>query len=480
MPPRAGAVIGRADKIGTSPAEQGQAAPVEKPTLLGRVSRLFKRAARDEVIVPTPAPITLSTNVRLAWQDQPFMLKLGNAELEFHPDLDINGDAPGGVREWIIYPSGVVAAGAPKFIRISAQETVVLGRHCDLQSQFFGYDRSVAQRHAKVANRKGDLKILPMDLDRSIQLSAIEPPTNRWATRRECLLHLPKVIGRPFAPFDDDEALDAIREVNKIVATEVYRDLDDEGNPGGVIRIPNKMPAVIMGDVHARVDNVLRVLTEDGVLAALEQSKLCLVFLGDLVHSEADGELEDMDSSILVMDLFCMLKQRFPKSVFYIHGNHESFSADIGKGGVPQALLFRRHLKKRRGKAYLAEVETLFDQLAYVIHGNRFAACHAAPVRSKVDRQTLVNIRRYPGLQYELTWNRLRQSNRPAGYGKGSVKRFRQTLDLPRHATLVVAHNPQSADGTLWLNVGDIEGHHIVYSARTNRIALMVMSGGEA
>ncbi len=70
----------------------------------------------------------------------------------------------------------------------------------------------------------------------------------------------------------------------------------------------------------------------------------------------------------------------------------------------------------------------------------------------------------------------MRQGNRPAGYGKGSVKRFRQTLGLPKHAPLIVAHNPQSEDGTLWLNVGDIEGHHIVYSARTERLAIMVMS----
>ena len=198
------------------------------------------------------------------------------------------------------------------------------------------------------------------------------------------------------------------------------------------------------------------------------------------MHSEADdGELEDMTSSVLALDLFTMLKLRFPENVFYIHGNHESFSPDIGKGGVPQGLLFRKHLKKRRGKAYVNEVETLFDNLAYVVQGQGFAACHGAPVRSTVDRQTLVNIRRYPGLQHELVWNRLRKNSHPAGYGKGSVKRFRQTLGLPKHSPLLVAHTPMAADETLWMNVGDIQGHHIVYSARTDRLAIFVASGGD-
>jgi predicted phosphodiesterase len=366
----------------------------------------------------------------------------------------------------------------PKFIRIAEGEAVVFGRCSDLQTHFFGYDRSVADRHVKISNREGDLKIQPLDPERMVALSAPPSMTGLTPARRERLMRLPAILGRALVTLDHEEALDKLREVNGAIAAEPYREQNEEGDPGGIIRFPDKMPVIIMGDIHARVDNVLRVLTEGDVLAALERSELSIVFLGDLVHSEATGELEDMTSSVLVFDLFCMLKLRFPKNVFYIHGNHESFSEDVGKGGVLQGLLFRKHLKKLRGKAYLKEMETLFDQLAYVAHGKNFAACHGAPVRSKVDRQTLVNIRRYPGLQYELVWNRLRQGNRPAGYGKGSVKRFRQTLGLPKQAPMIVAHNPQSEDGTLWLNVGDIEGHHIVYSARTERLAIMVISDG--
>lgn len=454
--------------------------PREKPSLLGRISGFFKRALDGELIVPTLASVSLSTTVRLEWGDQPFSMTLGQVPLEFHPDLGIAGDSQNGLREWIIHAGSTFYDNVPAFIRIKPGEEVVFGRTSDLQTRFFGYDQSVADRHVRVTNRKGLLTIQPLEWERSTTLSAIEAAPTMWAVRRTELLRLLEVIGRPLAPFDDDEALLRIREVNRVMAAEAYRELADDGTPGGVIRFPDEMPVVIMGDVHARADNILRVITEAGMLAALEQDQVCLVFLGDLLHSEATGELEDMTSSVLVLDLFSMLKLRFPDNVFYIHGNHESFSPDIGKGGVPQGLLFRKHLKKRRGKAYINEIEALFDGLAFVVHGNEFAACHGAPVRSKVDYQTLVNIRLYPGIQYELVWNRLRRGNRPGGYGKGSVKRFRQTLNLQKHAPLIVAHTPLSTRETFWLNVGDIEGHHIVYSAHTDRLAVMVMSGGQA
>lgn len=452
--------------------------PEEKPSLFGRVGQFFRKARDGEPIVPTAEPVELSTTVRVAWGHQPFTIALGNIRLEVHPDLAIAGEEHGGVGEWIVHAGKAFYDGVPAFIRIKPDEEVVFGHTSDLQTQFFGYDRSVAGRHVKIVNRKGALTIQPLDWDRPTRLSAIEAPTMMWEARQERLLRLPDVIGRPLSPYDDDEALERLREVNSIIATEAYREPDDDGAPGGIIRFSDKMPVVIMGDVHARSDNILRVLTEGGVLEALEKDRVCLVFLGDLLHSEAPGELEDMASSVLVLDLFTMLKLRFPRNVFYIHGNHESFSPDIGKGGVPQGLLFRKHLKKRRGKPYVNEVKTLFSGLAFVVHGNSFAACHGAPVRSKVDRLTLVNIRHYPGLQYEMVWNRLRRGDRPGGYGKGSVKRFRQTLDLPKRAPLIVAHTPQSVKETLWLNVGEIEGHHIVYSARTDRLAIMVMSDG--
>ena len=434
------------------------AEPAEKPSLFGRIGRLFKHMPDGELVTPTSVPVNLDTTVRIAWDGQPFELTLGKVALQFHPDLPITGDEADGTLEWIVHAGGAFYTDVPRFMRIGPGDSVLLGRTDEVQENIFGLNNSVADRHVRISNHKGELTIQPLDLDRRTALSTIDDPTAVWAARRENLLRLPEVLGRPLTPFDDDEALDIIRDVNGIFAKEVYRELDDEGVPGGIIQFPDDMTVVLLGDIHARADNILRIITEGGLLAALERGEACLVFLGDLIHSQEAGELEDMDSSIFILDLFSMLKLRFPENVFYIHGNHESFSPDVGKGGVPQGILFRKLLKKRRGKDYVAEIETLFAGLAFVVQGNGFAACHGAPVRSRVNRNTLVNIQRYPGIQYELVWNRLRQGNRPAGYGKGSVKRFRKTLDLPKHAPLVVGHTPHchrkkpcgSMSGTSW------------------------------
>lgn len=464
------------ETAGKIPTTDGAA----KPSLFARIGNFFSNTPSGELTTPGSSPLALTANVRIAWQGEPFQLTLGNVILEFHPDLPVTGNEKGGSHEWIIHPGRAFYEATPKFIRIRPGEAVLLGRADDLQTRVFGFDSSVADRHVKVFNRKGDLVLQPLEPELPTCISKIDSSTAVWKVRRDNLIRLPNVLGCPVVQFEHEPALDIIREVNAIVASEAYRSLNDDGQPGGIIQFPGNMTVVVMGDVHARADNVLRVIAEGGLLASLESNDACLVFLGDMVHSQESNELEDMDSSVFILDLFCMLKRRFPENVFYVHGNHESFSPDVGKGGVLQGMLFKRHLKKLRGKAYVGEVEQLFDGLAFVVQGSDFAACHGAPVRSRVNLNVLINIRRYPGIQSELVWNRLRQGNRPSGYSKGSVKRFRRTLNLPKHAPLIVGHTPQSNEDTLWLNVGGIEGHHIVYSAHTHRLAAMVMSQGQA
>ena len=108
--------------------------------------------------------------------------------------------------------------------------------------------------------------------------------------------------------------------------------------------MPDNVTPILVGDLHARVDNLLTILSENAVLDSLEKGSAALVILGDAVHSEEPDSLEDMESSLLIMDLIFRLKLRFPERVFFIIGNHDSFLHELMKQGVPQGLLWEKHV----------------------------------------------------------------------------------------------------------------------------------------
>ncbi len=451
-----------------------------KPTLLARLDAVVRHAREGELIQPAAAPQTLAGPCRIGWSGEPFQMRLGGVAIEFHPDRSLTGAPLVGDREWIIHSGNAFYEDVPRFIRVPAGKTIILGNSKGAYRSTLGFNDSVAERHVRITNRRGELTIHPLDHAHSTTLSTLSLPRAAWVARHETLMRIPKILGCPLVTFGTDEALKAIVATNAIIADEAHREWGDDGRPGGIIKLPDDATVVLLGDTHAQVDNVLRVLGEGGTLSQLEEGKACLVFLGDMVHSEEPDQIEEMEPTLFMLDFFCMLKQRFPKNVFYVRGNHETFSYAVGKSGVPQGLLLKKHLEKRRGEEYAEEVEKLFDGLAYIVEGNGFAACHGAPVRSRVDRKMLVNINRYPGIQHEIIWNRLRQSNRPAGYFKGSVKRFRSTLGLPKKAPFIVGHTPLSVDETVWWDAGGIKGHHVIYSAYTHRFGAMVVKAGRA
>jgi len=90
-----------------------------------------------------------------------------------------------------------------------------------------------------------------------------------------------------------------------------------------------------------------------------------------------------MHSSLLMMDLIFKLKMRFPEQVVYIVGNHDSFSHDVMKHGVPQGLLWEKHVTASRGEEYKEELELFYRQSPLVVVSPDFIACHAGPAPAK-------------------------------------------------------------------------------------------------
>ncbi|MBF0189009.1 MAG: metallophosphoesterase [Magnetococcales bacterium] len=363
------------------------------------------------------------------------------------------------------------------FIRLMPGEKITLGGHDDDQMARFNYPPSVESRHAVIHFDGNTVAIRDLHTTHGTKLVRIQnqeqiDQLDHW--RRKNLQQMDEIYPSDVGPLERHDAFQLISQVNAIMADEAHRPPDSRGKPGGVVTLPTSLTPVFIGDLHARLENLRTLLTQTNILATLASGRTALVILGDAVHSERKLELEDMDSSLEMMDLIFTLKTLFPKQVFYIKGNHDAFSHDVVKGGVSQGVLWDKHVRFQRGAEYRNALETFYASLPCVVLGESYVACHAAPPKRSVTLETLINLHDYPGIEREVTWNRMRRPTYPTGYVASHVRAFRQSLDLPKTAPFIVAHNPLSrGEKSVWIDAGEICHHHIVFSALQHNTAMM-------
>ena len=442
--------------------------------------KLFSSSGEHRV-TPPAKPLPVRNRIVIEHGDQPFRLILGKQELHFHPETALAGTGKPAAKDWLVIDPQNFYSTISGFARIRRGETVLVGRGNQEWDRLLGFPKSVVKRHLKISNNKGDLALKPLDPDGETAFAGManSDDAGRFeALRMKNLKRLRKIFGGPVGMLEPDAALETLKNVNAILYDEAYRPRDWKGRPGGVLDLPGELTPIIVSDLHARVDNLLKVLSENNFLDGLMAGTACLIFLGDAVHSELDGELEDMDSSVLIMDLILNLKERFPANVFYLRGNHDSFSPEVGKGGVPQGVLLRKRLRELRGKAYERRMALFFESLAYVARTPDFIACHAGPPRSEVAFEKLVNVRRHRELATDLVMGRLKQARFPTGYSKSEVKKFRRSLGVDKALPFLVGHSPLSRNETVWLNAGEIENFHIFFSALPHCLGVFVRTGG--
>ncbi len=450
--------------------------------MLKRLRKLLGQEARTEPVSLTVEPRLLTEQMRVAYAGQPIRLEIGGQVLRLYPDFSLNPDKRKGIQDWVVIDPKRYFKKLAGFVRIKRGETVLFGRENERCKAIFGLTKPVARRHLEMSNDKGDLLLEKIDPEAKTYVSRIADPEEMARLDAERLGRLPRVrefFGGPIELVAPDEALATLSRVNEIMRSEAYRVVNSEGVPGGLLELPDGLAPLIVGDLHARVDNLLKVLAETQILDGLERGDAYLLFLGDAVHSEEDGELDKMDTSLLIMDLIFKLKVRFPRNVFYLRGNHDSFDEALSKAGIPQGIIFRQRAQELRGDAYVAQLAEFFEGLPYVVKSKDFISCHAAPTRSEVGLQMLIDIRRYPGLAHELTWTRLQRPGYPAGYTKRSVKKFRSALGVAKHMPFIVGHTHLSRDETVWLNVGEIKNHHVLMSANTHNVGVFIRADRE-
>jgi metallophosphoesterase superfamily enzyme len=414
---------------------------------------------------------------RVAYDGNPFELKIGKRVLRFYPELPLGVRRKYLRRSWLITDPRTFGSHICGFAKIRPNDTVMIGRANEEFQAIFNFGKDVAERHINITNEKGDLIITPLTETKPVKIIRLTDSGRAArvkARRYDAIKEIRTIYGGDIAILPPDRALSLIKEVNELLTEESYRPKNSKNMPGGLIELPDNIKPIIVGDLHAQVNNLLKILTENRFLEGLESETACLIILGDAVHSEIPGEMDKMDSSILMMDLVLTLKKHFPNNLFYLRGNHDSFAADISKDTISQGVVMRQQLLTLRGMEYVQEMERFYGLLAYVIKSSTFVACHAGPSHKKITRTKLINLHTHPKITKDIVSSRLKRPNYLAGYSKSDVKRFRKGLGLAKGTPFIVGHTPIDPSGSVWRNVADIRGHHIIYSGRPSGPSVFV------
>ncbi len=441
---------------------------------------LFRRHYPIKWINITHEPQSITTTGRIAHDGKSFELLLGDTKLRLQPEIPIGSKKHDTNKDWIINTErGCSTRTINGFVRIRVGETVVIGGANKEYDELFNFSPSVAKRHVSVTNRKGDLILTPLETEYSTKIVRLDDLDYRERLERGRLTSLRTILriyGQSITPLPPAKALESIRDVNDILRDESYREKDKKGRPGGLVELPAKLTPVIVGDLHAQVNNLLKILSESCLLDCLRMNTASLIILGDAVHSEIVHEMEKFESSMLIMDLIFQLKRTFPANVFYIRGNHDTFSPEINKNGVPQGTLFEETLLQHRGAEYVHEMNTFYDLLPYIICSDGYIACHAGPPRGTIKKEALINIKTNKNIAKQLITIRMQRPHYPSGYTKGDVKKLRKNLGFPQKTRFIVGHTPMDPFGSFWLHAGTIKNHHIIYSAHIEGPSVFIRS----
>ena len=438
--------------------------------------RGYFRAQQETVILDRSRRLRLSgKELRIPLSGYPeYRIEMGKQTLILSPAPGVAADN-GSPCDFILFDPERYPDGIAHFQRLSPGSTLAIDSKIEYQEQVFTSPREAFRRHFSVSHT-GDSLIFrdPIsELGTYVSLAGdsqeIPPLVQR---RRAALQRILDFFGGPLELLSPPEATATLKQVNALLRNETGRHQDALGNPGGVLELPDNVTPILVGDLHARIDNLLTILSENAFLDGLEKGTAALIILGDAVHPEEPGRLDEMESSLLIMDLIFKLKLRFPGQVHYLIGNHDSFLHEIMKQGIPQGLLWEKQVVSSRGEAYNTELELFYQLSPLLVLATDVIACHAGPARKKISRQILVDVHQFPDIVHDMTWNRIRTAAFPAGYTRGDVRQFRKGLEVGSDTPFIVGHHPCSVDETLWLNVGHINQHHVVVSSRSDRVGI--------
>ncbi|MDD2689036.1 MAG: aromatic amino acid lyase, partial [Candidatus Omnitrophica bacterium] len=278
---------------------------------------------------------------------------------------------------------------------------------------------------------------------------------------------------------EKQEALSRITKCLAAIRGRTYQ----EGNVVDLRNLPADKEIILIGDLHARVDNFNGILShqrleqgqlDKSVLEKVRSGEAILIILGDAPHycphdeqityEELQRRLRDMKPSIEIMAQIMDLTIEHPDSVYYFIGNHDSPDAEFEKGGVNQAEVYRRELIRKFGSEYLELYRKFIAASPVLLLTNGLITTHAAPIKNA----ELEEIKRLPKSDpriYFALWARLGiHGDERHIYTISDVEGFRNRLGQP-NAFFVVSHSPHLLpEGKFYHIVA--RRHYILYAAR--------------
>ncbi len=230
-----------------------------------------------------------------------------------------------------------------------------------------------------------------------------------------------------------------MRSSENLLATEPadYRPHAADGTAGGLVELDPQRITVVLPDIHARMELVLRALShrlesagrEEQLLTLLYTGEAQLVCVGDYVHAESRAydrwlgayeefmggyrRHENMDAemreSLGTVEMLLELKRAVPAEVHLLKGNHENIANEDGHGNLPfgkfatEGAMVAAFIEQFYGDDVLeafARVEHLYPLLAI---GPHFLVSHAEP-QAFYPREEVIEYRQNPEVVFGLTW----------------------------------------------------------------------------
>ena len=255
--------------------------------------------------------------------------------------------------------------------------------------------------------------------------------SDMYETRKNRLLD---IYGRSSPP-DPGEYMLLLERVQEVLDNEnaQIRPPDSSGLPGGLVLLKKRVPAIIVPDLHARMNFFLSTLLydEDGqsVLELLEQDELQIVCVGDGFHAEgrarerwalAFGEYqkgfkrhrhmdEEMRESLGVMEMVMEAKCWFPDNFHFLKGNHENIANEEGEGNHPfrkfsyEGIMVLDWVRRFCGEEFLSSYYEFEKSLPLLAVGDNFLVSHAEPLHF-FDREKVIEYRQLPDVIEGLIW----------------------------------------------------------------------------